>query len=192
MISLQLYKRTILLSRNIFSCILKGKGGLEMENRMSKAKDIEVLAYKIKEKLKDQVSINTFGFPQEVLCAKYAEKGKYVSLDGIWFYVKYSANDFLRLQMDDNSKRSKKALRELTTAISEIQRDNGERIGLPLATYTTCMSEKERIPTAEWAFCNREEYAQVLQDGILFDDGAWIEDLEFTHNEKQKVKQKKK
>ena len=152
-----------------------------MINWMSKEEDIKFLSHKLKEKLGDKISINTYELSQEVLNGKFIfDKKDTFKYNGVDFHIKYSANEFLRINVGEieiykHYMEKVEALLEITKALSKITTKEGAIIGNPLAFYYI-ETDGYFTPYCDWAFTNQEEYKQELINNTMYDD-AKIENL---------------
>lgn len=168
----------------------------------SKVEDVNFLASALINVLGEKISINEIGLVQEVLTGKYCDVStKFAKFDGIDFNIKYSKGEFLRInvgEIDLYKPYSEKfnAILELKNAIANIELENGEIIGEPLAFYYI-KNYDYYIPYFDWAFQKKEEYISELENNTMFDDGAIIEGLNIFYQtrlneEKTLAKNKKK
>ena len=165
-----------------------------MINFTSKVDDIIWLYYKMKDEMGGKLFVNELGLYQEVLSGKYYDENNCLSNKGTSFGIKYSKDEFLRItigeyQLDKTYEEKISALLDFYNIISNIKKENGEKIGEPLALYNVYKGNI-RIPYLEWAFTKKDEYIEELENDTLFDDGK-IKDL-IIFNKKEKQKETKK
>lgn len=150
-----------------------------MKEMYSQQKDIELIAYELKKMLGEKISINKFSLGQEVLTGKIIfNENKNARFQGIDFNIKYSKDEFLRINIGEiyliNSlKEKEEALRILSNAISRIR--FGIQFGNPIAYYQI-EQNGFYIPFCDWVWKNKEEYLEELKNNTLYED-ARIENL---------------
>lgn len=152
------------------------------ENFMSKTEDVVWLAYQLKNKLGDKISINKIGLYKEVLEGKYNLNGRDFYAGGsIYFGILYSNKEFLRIFVGEigtslSSYEDKLVvLNELKNAISNIVRD-GVSLGEPSVFYNV-RDEEYMIPHLEYIYSDKENYIKSFEDKTIFDDGGVPEDV---------------
>ena len=152
------------------------------ENFMSKTEDVVWLAYQLKNKLGDKISINKIGLYKEVLTGIYNLNGRDFYAGGsIYFGILYSDKEFLRIFVGEigtslSSYEDKVfVLNELKNAISSIVRD-GVLLGEPSVFYNVRDGEY-MIPHLEYIYADKENYIKSFQDKTIFDDGGVPEDV---------------
>lgn len=152
------------------------------ENFMSKTDDVVWLAYQLKNKLGDKISINKMGLYKEVLEGIYNLNGRSFYEGGsIYFGILYSDKEFLRIFVGEigtslSSYEDKVfVLNELKNAISSIIRDDVS-LGEPSVFYNV-RDEEYMIPHLEYVYADKENYIKSFQDKTIFDDGGVPEDV---------------
>lgn len=167
-----------------------------MTEFFSKSQDVEFLAYELKRILGDKIEINFFTLGQEVLTGKIClDDTKSLRFDGIDFNIKYSKDEFLRVNAGEiyvisSYIEKEQALKVLVDAISKIALRDNNYIGSPDAFYQID-NGGFYIPFYDWVWENKEEYLNELKNNTMFDD-ANIENLRIFNKEIEKEFQKLK
>lgn len=132
----------------------------------SKAEDAIWLALVLKRELGRQVYIDRKPFIKEMVHGRFYGSGEPAP-----FFIKCSAGEFLRITVTGDNIYSvkKEALNALAEALMPLNDRLGYKIGYPLASFNL-WDGKGLDPFYEWALTNKEEYAQKLWDGSLFED----------------------
>lgn len=136
-----------------------------MINFTPKMEDAIYLAFLLKKNLGYKVQFTPCVF-KEILQGKIIfENSKYT------FFAKYSRGEFLRLTITGNDSLAKKrrALFYMRHSIKEELDTEGNLIGDPLA-YFEADDLNGTDPFLEWAFVNKEEYREALENGTLIED----------------------
>lgn len=134
-----------------------------------KEEDAIFLAYKLKEKFGTNIRFGQTPF-REILTGT-------LKLDGVrfTFFAKYSMGEFLRITVTGRNGlyEKKRALLKLEKALCEEKDRNDVVIGMPIASFD--VDDGELVdPFLEWAFVNREEYAESLRRGKLIEDAELL------------------
>lgn len=167
-----------------------------MEEMYSKVEDVEFLAKELNKKLGNLISINVFSLGQEILTGKIVtDESKSARFEGIDFNIKYSKDEFLRINVGEinlitSYKEKECALRILADAISKIELSQNQYIGDPNAYYQIQV-DGFYIPYCDWAWKYKNEYLEELKNNRMYED-AKIENLIIFNEQDIKTMQKTK
>lgn len=158
-----------------------------MDNVLSSAEDCYNLSSYLKDELKNKIRFNT---PMwlEILAGEYFfDDGRYRGFfrKGIYFYIKYNKDEFLRLQVCSSFK--KESTGQKLVVLSELYKVISKKVGEPIVFYTT-KDDDEGTLSLEWVFKNKESVIESFRSGTHFDD-AEIDKLIILRRTNSKLKE---
>ena len=138
----------------------------------SKAVDCFDLSRLLRYKLGDKISFYTSTYieiPSGTYMSPYRSRNGENMLSGgsLPFYYTFSKNEFLRITVGANNKRTE--LSEKMAALSEFYEAVREEFGEPIVFYTT-KNDDEDLISLHWSFVDREEEIERFREGTYFDD----------------------
>jgi len=144
---------------------------------MSNTEDVVWLAYQLKNKLGNKISINKFGLYKEVLEGIYKLDGYNRGID---FSILYNDKNFLIVNVGEvyiSARYEDKlfVLNNIKNAIKNIVRD-GVSLGEPSVFYNI-RDEKYKVPCLDYVYTDKENVIKAFQDKTIFDDGTVPEDV---------------
>lgn len=138
----------------------------------SKAADCFDLSRMLRYKLGDKIRFYTSTYieiPSGTYMSPYRSKNGENMLFGgsLPFYYTFSKNEFLRISVGSNSKRTE--LSEKMAALSEFYEAVRGEFGEPTVFYTT-ENDGEDLISLHWSFVGKEEEIAKFKSGTYFDD----------------------